>query len=193
MPRIDWNAPGLYYKLFYKNASDRAMVDVKIPDPASSRFRIQDAGYHELWEFQIQAGNDEGPGYVSPIARAYSGQGPPAGKPEGVTVGTVTVRSVELSWKPVTVSRGSVDGYRVSLSRGSRSFMSWSIWSRKCEEIHRYLLVALNTLLFEQSPKRHRTCDPCQGSSDKIRVLQTRNRIYVLPITSSDADSGKFE
>ena len=120
MPRVDWNAPGLYYKLFYKKASDREMVDVKIPDPASSLFKVQNPGYHELWEFQIQAGNDEAPGDISPIVTAYSGQDPPAGKPQGVTVGTVTARSVELSWQPVTVSRGSVDGYKVILSRRSR-------------------------------------------------------------------------
>ena len=116
MPRVDWNAPGLYYKLFYKKASDKEMIDIKIPDPASSLFKVQNPGYHELWEFRIQAGNDEAPGDISPIERAYSGQDPPAGKPQGVTVGTVTARSVELSWQPVTVSRGSVDGYKVILS-----------------------------------------------------------------------------
>ena len=114
------------------------MLDVKISDPARSLFKEEDAGYHELWEFQIQAGNEEAPGPVSPIARAYSGQDPPAGKPQGVTVGTVTARSVELSWQPVTVSRGSVDGYRVILSTGSR-FISRSIWSRNCEAILYYL------------------------------------------------------
>lgn len=113
MPRVDWNAPGLYYKLFYKKASDKEMVDVRIPDPASSLFKVPNPGYHELWEFQIQAGNDEAPGDISPIERAYSGQDPPAGKPQRVTVRTVTARSVELSWQPVTVSRGSVDGYKI--------------------------------------------------------------------------------
>ena len=116
MPRVDWNAPGLYYKLFYKKESDKEMVDVKIPDPANSLFKVPNPGYHELWEFQIQAGNDEAPGDISPIVTAYSGQDPPAGKPQDVTVGTVTARSVELSWQPVTVSRGSVDGYKVILS-----------------------------------------------------------------------------
>lgn len=120
MPRVDWNAPGLYYKLLYWNARDNETVDVKIPDPASSLFKVQNPGYHELWKFQIQAGNDEALGDKSPIESAYSGQDPPAGKPQGVIVGAVTARSVELSWQPVTVSRGSVDGYKVILSRGSR-------------------------------------------------------------------------
>ncbi|XP_068757831.1 fibronectin type III domain-containing protein-like [Montipora capricornis] len=112
MPRIEWNAPGLYYKLFYKKVSDgdNPMEDV-ITDHTIGKFEVQDPGYHELWEFRIQAVNEEGPGKVSPIA--FSGQDPPAGRPEDVSVGTVTARSVELSWRPVTVTRGSVDGYKV--------------------------------------------------------------------------------
>ena len=116
MPRIEWNAPGLNYKLFYKKVSDgdKLMEDVVITDPTSVKFEVQDPGYYELWEFKIQAVNKEGPGKVSPNVIAYSGQDPPAGRPEDVSVGRVTARSVELSWRPVTVTRGTVDGYKVS-------------------------------------------------------------------------------
>ncbi|XP_068759030.1 fibronectin type III domain-containing protein-like [Montipora capricornis] len=115
MPRIEWNAPGLYYKLFYRKVSDgdKPMEDVEINDPTKGKFEVPDPGYHELWEFKIQAVNKEGPGKVSPNVSAYSGQDPPAGRPEDVSVGRVTARSVELSWRPVTVTRGSVDGYKI--------------------------------------------------------------------------------
>ena len=116
MPRIEWNAPGLNYKLFYKKVSDgdKPMEYVVITDPTIGIFEVQNPGYHELWEFKIQAVNKEGPGKVSPNVIAYSGQDPPAGRPEDVSVGRVTARSVELSWRPVTVTRGTVDGYKVS-------------------------------------------------------------------------------
>ena len=115
MPRIEWNAPGLYYKLFYKKVSDgdKPMEDVEITDPTIGEFQVQDPGYYERWKFRIQAVNDEGPGKVSSSVFAYSGQDPPAGRPENVSVGIVTARSVELSWRPVIVTRGSVDGYKV--------------------------------------------------------------------------------
>lgn len=113
MPRIEWNAPGLYYKLWYKRARDSKMTQVNITDPTQGNFSVEDPGYYEQWQFQIQALNDEGPGKKSPLVFAYSGQDPPDGKPEDFTVVSVTARSVELSWTPVTVARGSVDGYRV--------------------------------------------------------------------------------
>ena len=113
MRRVEWNAPGLYYKLWYRrvNPGD-ALVEVH-REASSDSFVVPDAGYYVQWEFQIQAINEVGEGPKSPLVKQFSGQDPPTGKPEDVTVGTITARSVELSWKPVTFTRGSVDGYRV--------------------------------------------------------------------------------
>ncbi|XP_068715039.1 fibronectin type III domain-containing protein-like isoform X4 [Montipora foliosa] len=114
MRMVEWNAPGLFYKLWYKRVGPaNSLVEIKLDDPKTERFNIPNAGYYVQWEFQIQAINDIAPGPKSPFVKAFSGQDPPAGRPEDVTVGTVTARSVELSWKPVTVTRGSVDGYRI--------------------------------------------------------------------------------
>ena len=49
----------------------------------------------------------------SPKVESRSGQDPPEGKPGNVKTGGATSRTVELSWQPVTVTRGSVDGYKV--------------------------------------------------------------------------------
>ena len=74
---------------------------------------MPNAGYYELWEFQIQAVNSKGKGPVSPIKQSRSGQDAPKDKPTNLKKGDVTARSIDLTWKKVTVERGSVDGYRV--------------------------------------------------------------------------------
>ena len=124
MRRVEWNGPGLYYYLWYRKVnSGDALVRVRL-DPSRDTFVVPDAGYYVQWEFQIQANNEVGDGPKSPLVKQFSGQDAPTGKPESVTVGTITARSVQLSWQPVTVTRGSVDGYRV---RGSiLPYFSWS-------------------------------------------------------------------
>ena len=117
MPKVDWNAPGLYYILKYRSLPNGQFVTEKISDPTVDVFAIPNPGYYKPWEFQIQPGNNQGLGPKSPLTQSYSGQDPPADKPEDVTVGAVTARTMELTWKPVTVTRGSVDGYRVSYFR----------------------------------------------------------------------------
>ena len=114
MPKVDWNAPGLYYLLKYREVPDGQFGDPeRIIDPAVDVFAIPNPGYYKLWEFQIQAGNDVDLGPESPVVQSYSGQDPPEGKPVNVQTGGATARTVELSWQPVTVTRGSVDGYKV--------------------------------------------------------------------------------
>ena len=134
---VDWNAPNLYYKLWYrKRGSADWLPEKKFTDPSIDKFSVPDPGYYIPWEFQIQAENDQGPGPKSPIVWSYSGQDPPKRKPEDVEVGAVTARSVELSWKPVTVDGGSVDGYRVSwlCCHYNRSLFEW-LASRETENI----------------------------------------------------------
>ena len=114
MPKVNWNAPGLYYLLKYREVPDGPFGDPeRITDPAFDVFAIPNPGYQKLWEFQIQAGNDVDLGPESPVVQSYSGQDPPEGKPVNVQTEGATARTVELSWQPVTVTRGSVDGYKV--------------------------------------------------------------------------------
>ncbi|XP_015778144.1 PREDICTED: fibronectin type III domain-containing protein-like isoform X2 [Acropora digitifera] len=120
MRRVEWNGPGLYYKLWYRkvNSGDE-LVEVRCK-ASNDSFVVPNAGYYVQWEFQIQAINEVGEGPKSPLVKQFSGQDPPTGKPEDITVGTITARSVELSWKPVTFTRGSVDGYRIKFWGESR-------------------------------------------------------------------------
>ena len=114
MPKVDWNAPGLYYLLKYRQVAEgKSEVEERITDPTVDVFAIPKPGYYKLWEFQIQAGNDVNLGPKSLVVQSYSGQDPPEGKPGNVQFAAATARTVVLSWQPVTVTQGSVDGYKV--------------------------------------------------------------------------------
>lgn len=128
MPKEDWSAPGCYYILMYRKVNGHITEwnEEKIGDPRVGAFALSNPGYYQLWEFMINAGNHEGPGPDSPVVRSYSGQNSPAAKPERTQVGTVSDSSVTLGWKPVTVKRGSVDGYKVNCLR-LRSFKPFSL------------------------------------------------------------------
>ena len=130
MPKVDWNAPKLYYLLKYREVPDGTFGDPeRITDPAVDVFAIPNPGYYKLWEFQIQAGNDVDLGPESPVVQSYSGQDPPEGKPGNVQTGGATARTVELSWQPVTVTRGSVDGYKVRAASSKTSLFPFA-WSK---------------------------------------------------------------
>ena len=138
---VDWNAPDLYYLLWYrKRGSDDWLPVERFSDPSIDKFSVPNPGYYVAWEFQIQAGNDQAPGPKSPIVWSYSGQNPPAGRPENVNVVAVSARTVKLTWTRVTVARGSVDGYRVSVpqkavsccSRNPHSTPSWEYFVCAC-------------------------------------------------------------
>ncbi|XP_074608784.1 hemicentin-1-like [Acropora palmata] len=114
LSKTEWNAPGCYYMLQYKKAnSPRRWTTEKIGDPHVGLFSIPNPGSNQMWQFKISAGNHEGPGPESPISRSLSGQDAPDVKPEGAEMQAVTASSVTLEWKPVTLVRGSVDGYKI--------------------------------------------------------------------------------
>ena len=130
MTKVDWNAPGLYYLLKYREVPDGTFGDPeRITDPAVVAFAIPNPGIYKLWEFQIQAGNDEGLGPESPVVQLHSGQDRPKGKPGNVQTGAATARTVNLTWVPVTVTRGSVDGYKVRAASSKTSLFPFA-WSK---------------------------------------------------------------
>lgn len=116
MPKEDWNAQGCYYILKYRKVNGilTEWMKEKIGDAKVGTFALTNPGYYQLWEFTINAGNHEGLGPVSPVVRSYSGQNPPAVKPNRTQTGTVTDSKVTLIWEPVVVKRGSIDGYKVN-------------------------------------------------------------------------------
>ena len=121
MPKVDWNAPELYYILQYrkvKDASSGVWKEENITDPTIGIFSVRGPGQYEVWQFRICAVNDEGLGRFSAIEKSYFGQDAPIREPENVGVGRITASSVKISWTPVADSKvESIDGYMVSSSK----------------------------------------------------------------------------
>jgi len=135
MPKVDWNAPGLFYLLKYREVPDGQFGTLeKITDPAVDVFAIPNPGIYKLWEFQIQAGNGQGLGPESPVVQSYSGQDRPKVKPVNVQTGAATARTVNLTWVPVTVTRGSVDGYKVRAASSKTSLFPFARSKTEREE-----------------------------------------------------------
>ena len=118
MPKVDWNAPGLYYILQYRKVKSYphgVWKEENMTDPAIGIFSLRGPGQCEHWEFRIRAGNDEGVGPFSAIEKSFFGQDVPKDKPENVSVENITTSSVQVAWTPIANSKGgSIDGYRVS-------------------------------------------------------------------------------
>lgn len=89
----------------------------KIGDPKINVFPITNAGYYQLWELTIFAGNHEGLGPECPMKLAFSGQNAPVEKPESTNVEVVTATTATIAWNRVTAMKGSVDGYKVKMAR----------------------------------------------------------------------------
>ena len=139
MPKIEWDAPGFYYILKYRRVNLGYLSDwreEKIGDPTVSVFGVTNAGYYQLWEFKIRTGNHEGLGPESPIKRSFSGQDAPVAKPENTKVNSVTASSVVIAWKPVTVKKGSVDGYKVNINVTGSILISSTVETRYNEPLY---------------------------------------------------------
>ena len=120
LPKTEWDAPGFYYIVKFRKVNFGYLNDwriEKIGDPKVNVFPVTNAGYYQLWEFTIRAGNHEGLGPECPMKLAFSGQDAPAEKPESTNVEVVTATTATIAWKPVTVMRGNVDGYKVKMAR----------------------------------------------------------------------------
>jgi len=117
LPKIDWNAPGLYYRLQYRKVADKPLPwqERNITDPTIGMFIVQELSRCELWEFRICAANDEGMSPFSATERSFFAPHIPKGRPENVIVSEIAAHSVNVSWAPVAgVKEGGSDGYRVS-------------------------------------------------------------------------------
>ena len=133
MPKIDWNAPGLFYILQYrkdKGEPQGVWKEENITDPTIGIFSVRGLSQCEDWEFRIRVGNVVGLGPFSAIQKSLV---VPKGKPENVNVRNITESSVQVAWMPIPdLIEGDIDGYRVSLlkKRHSRHFLALQVRGR---------------------------------------------------------------
>ena len=144
MSKLEWNAPGCYYILRYRKVNIGYVVPwetEKIGDPRVHVFAVSNPGYYQLWEFKIRAGNQENLGTESPVRRSFSGQNAPAVKPESAEVEAVTASTVALAWEPVTLNKGSVDGYKVCMILNGFIFICRKVLTKTCLRLQYHCLI----------------------------------------------------
>ncbi|XP_074637127.1 uncharacterized protein LOC141895246 isoform X2 [Acropora palmata] len=109
----DWNGDNCKYRIFYRrNVSSPLWNNTALTSGCSrSSYNFTKLQPNSEYELRIRAENVKGPGPMSPVIRALSGQTtPPA--PAEVTVVGVESSSVEVEWKGIQVSSPkTVDGY----------------------------------------------------------------------------------
>ena len=113
----DWNGDNCKYIISYRrNVSSPLWNNTTLTSGCSrSSYNFTKLLSNSEYELRIRAENVMGPGPLSPVIRALSGQTtPPA--PSEVTVVGVESSSVEVEWKEIQVSSPkTVDGYWVRM------------------------------------------------------------------------------
>ena len=113
----DWNGDNCQYIIFYRrNVSSPLWNNATLTSNCNrSSYILTKLQPNSEYELRIRAENFKGPGPMSPVIRALSGQTtPPA--PAKVTVVGVDSSSVEVEWTAIQVSPpNTVDGYWVRM------------------------------------------------------------------------------
>ncbi|XP_074636328.1 uncharacterized protein LOC141894547 isoform X1 [Acropora palmata] len=119
----DWKGENCQYIIFYRrNVSSPLWNNATLTSNCNrSSYILTKLQPNSEYELRIRAENVKGPGPMSPVIRALSGQTtPPA--PAKVTVVGVDSSSVEVEWTAIQVSSPkTVDGYWILAAVGSLS------------------------------------------------------------------------
>ncbi|XP_028417506.1 fibronectin type III domain-containing protein-like [Dendronephthya gigantea] len=82
-------------------------------NPVQLEFEVPNAGYYQLWKFQIQGVNKVGAGPYC-TGQSRSGQNAPTVAPTKLTVTESGATYIVLEWEAISLERGSVDGYHIT-------------------------------------------------------------------------------
>ncbi|GAB6020063.1 hypothetical protein CHUAL_002802 [Chamberlinius hualienensis] len=115
LPLQDQNAPGIWYRIFYKPAesveSDYRTEDLKTFGNIGLRvLRIGDNNFYKEYTVKVQAINKRGDGPVSPEVTIFSAEARPNVVPANVSSWPVNSTALRVSWLPIKMTRENVRG-----------------------------------------------------------------------------------
>lgn len=128
----DWNAPELWYKIYYRsleNELDFRHKELKFSDSkspstgsmSSYTVNIGEENYYKKYLVKVQAINSQGAGPESPEYEIYSAEAMPQVQPSLVRAVPFNSTALNISWAPVDVSReklrGKLVGHRIKYWR----------------------------------------------------------------------------
>ncbi|XP_028417508.1 fibronectin type III domain-containing protein-like, partial [Dendronephthya gigantea] len=113
---IERNGESFRYLLQYWPDASPEKRRNKTFNPVQLEFEVPNAGYYQLWKFQIQGVNKVGAGPYC-TGQSRSGQNAPTVAPTKLTVTESGATYIVLEWEAISLERGSVDGYHVHSRR----------------------------------------------------------------------------
>lgn len=126
LPPQEWNAPGVWYRIFYKPA-DKPENDYRQEDLRSlgnigmKVVRVGNQNYYKEYTIKVQAFNNKGPGPISPEVVIFSAEDRPNAVPVEVSAWPHNSTCLNVSWKPIELTRenirGKLVGFRIKYWR----------------------------------------------------------------------------
>ncbi|XP_038049338.1 contactin-2-like [Patiria miniata] len=116
LPRQEWNAPDLYYKVYWRQKDSGAeFVDHDVMDPEAGEYVASGVPAYTPFDVKVQAINSEGEGPMSQVSEVYSFQRSPEEAPTAVTATAASATSVQVSWTGIDAEQiiGVLDGYKL--------------------------------------------------------------------------------
>ncbi|XP_051873080.1 neural cell adhesion molecule L1-like protein isoform X3 [Pristis pectinata] len=113
LKRIDWNGPGLKYKVSWR----RQGVDAKWHEHIGNKHHhfVENTPTFVPYDIKVQALNDIGPGPDPKIVTGYSGEDFPEAAPLNVAVEIINSTLIKVTWSEVPKEKihGHLGGYKI--------------------------------------------------------------------------------
>ncbi|XP_049817561.1 neuroglian isoform X2 [Aethina tumida] len=120
MPKIEHNAPGFKYKVFWKRAIRGKQFEVnEITDWQQGRFVIPNQPSYQQYLIKVVAFNEMGEADVAPQeVVGFSGESEPEQAPQNFTLMSIqSATTAILGWEPVPIEsvKGQFKGYKIKI------------------------------------------------------------------------------
>lgn len=114
LPSQDQNAPGIYYKIFWRrHGTNREFQFQELKEYGNvgvAVVRIEGDYYYTEFDVKVQAINDIGKGPESSVFVIYSAEDMPQVAPQQVAARSFNSTSLNVTWNPIDLRRENIRG-----------------------------------------------------------------------------------
>ncbi|CAH0385516.1 unnamed protein product [Bemisia tabaci] len=129
LSRQHQNAPGIYYKVFWKrHVGEKEFQSLALKDHGNvgvAVIRIPSEFYYTEYDVKVQAVNEIGYGPESEVVTIYSAEDMPQVAPQQVSARSFNSTALNVTWEPIDLRRelirGKLIGHRLKYWRQDRS------------------------------------------------------------------------
>ncbi|XP_076362349.1 contactin isoform X1 [Tachypleus tridentatus] len=121
LPPQQWNAPQIWYKVYYKPADSDIEYRIKdlkeLGNIGLYAVQVGEENFYKPYHVKVQAINSQGAGPISPEVEVYSAESMPQVQPSQVKALPFNSTALNVSWAPIDYTRekirGKLIGYRI--------------------------------------------------------------------------------